>query len=366
MYTKIEIFKTDFTDKYLLKLEDKTMYVGYIIKEIVELLQDNKPKNEIINTINTKHQINLSITELNIIIGEKIESIFTTKKSNSLIKLFKIVDPSKFNFPKFINQLFIERFFYIIFILTLIANTFSFFFVKNLISNNVFDWIVLYILILCILLIHEFGHSISAKKFNVNIKELGFGIYSIFPVFYVDLGEAWKLNIKKRTIINLSGIYTQLIIGIILIVLSLIFKSNFIILGLYHANFTIIILNFNPFFKFDGYWVVSDLLNENNLMKKSTTILKKIIVLKNPKESKILVIYSILRLCFTIWLATLIVKGLYGSITKIFLNQNVKWYDYLPIVFVTYIIYKTLKPVIKNDELERNKKRLQEKIVKCN
>ena len=45
MYSKIEIYNTDFTDKYLLKVEDKTMYVGFLIKEVVELLKENKPNN---------------------------------------------------------------------------------------------------------------------------------------------------------------------------------------------------------------------------------------------------------------------------------------------------------------------------------
>lgn len=346
MYNKIEIFKTDFTDKYLLKVEDKTMYVGFIIKEIVELLQKNISKNEIIDIVNAKYSINLNITELDKIIEENINNLFSIKKTNSLIKLFKIVDPSTFSFPKFIYQLFSEKFFYTIFISTLILNISAFFFLKPQISKNIIDWIILYILILFVLLLHEFGHSISAKKFNVNIKELGFGIYSIFPVFYVNLGEAWKLNVKKRTIINLSGIYIQLLIGVILLILNLTFNNNFIVLGLYHANLTVIILNFNPFFKFDGYWVVSDLLNENNLMKKSNTILKKIITLQNPKENYILLIYSVLRLCFTIWLTYIIIKGLYSSVLKILFDQTVKWYDYLPIAFIIFIIYKTLKPII--------------------
>lgn len=346
MYNKIEIFETDFTDKYLLKVEDKTMYVGFIIKEIVELLQKNITKNEIIDIINVKYSIDLNNTELNKIIEDKIDNLFSIKKANSLIKLFNILDPSKFNFPKFSYHLFAEKIFYIIFISTLILNISAFFFFKPQISKNVFDWIILYILILCVLLIHEFGHSISAKKFNVNIKELGFGIYSIFPVFYVDLGEAWKLNIKKRTIINLSGIYIQLLIGVFLLIFNLIFKNNFIALSLFHANLTVIILNFNPFFKFDGYWVVSDLLNENNLMKKSNTILKKIITLQNPKENYILLIYSVLRLCFTFWLTYIIIKGLYSSLLKILFDQTVKWYDYLPIAFIVFIIYKTLKPII--------------------
>ena len=37
MYSKIEIYNTDFTDKYLLKVEDKTMYVGFLIKEVVKI-----------------------------------------------------------------------------------------------------------------------------------------------------------------------------------------------------------------------------------------------------------------------------------------------------------------------------------------
>jgi putative peptide zinc metalloprotease protein len=346
MYNKIEVFETDFADKYLLKLEDKTIYAGIIIKDIIELLKDYRTKKEIINIINSEHKINLNIAELNKIIESKIDKIFILKKTNSLIKLFKIIDPSKFQYPKIAFKLFAEGIFYKMFILTLIINIIAFFFVKNKISNNLLDWTILYVLLLCILLIHEFGHSISAKKFNVIVKELGFGLYNIFPVFYVDLGEAWRLSIKKRTMINLSGIYAQSIIGVFLLSLSLLFKNNFILLGLYQANLTIIILNFNPFLKFDGYWIVSDLLNENNLMKKSNTILKNIIFLKKPNETNILIIYSILRLCFIIWLTIIITIKLHNSILKITSNQTIYWYEYIPIAFLIFIIYNILKPLI--------------------
>jgi hypothetical protein len=47
MYNNIEIFETDFKDKYLIINEEKSIYGGFLIREIVEQLKQNKNHNEI-------------------------------------------------------------------------------------------------------------------------------------------------------------------------------------------------------------------------------------------------------------------------------------------------------------------------------
>ena len=92
MYSKIEIYNTDFTDKYLLKVEDKTMYVGFLIKEVVELLKENKTINQIINILNSKHQIDLKEEDINEIVTNKINNFVQQKNVTTLVKLFKILE----------------------------------------------------------------------------------------------------------------------------------------------------------------------------------------------------------------------------------------------------------------------------------
>lgn len=346
MYSKIEIYNTDFTDKYLLKLEDKTMYVGFLIKEVVELLKENKTINQIINILNAKHKINLKEEDINEIVTNKIYNFIYQKKTTTLVKLFKVLDPSKLAIPFIVTSIFEKKIFYPFLSILLILNSFLFFSHNNQSLKTANDWFIWSVLLIIVLILHELGHTVSAQKFNVKVHELGFGIYSIFPVFYVDLGESWKLNIKKRTIINFSGIFIQLILGCVFYTLYLYFKSP-IFIHIFHTNFLIIILNLNPFLKFDGYWIVSDLLNEKNLMEKSNNILKKIIAFKKVNEKKVLIVYSIFRLAFLIWLIYIISNSTLKFILNLINNNSVKWNDYLPIIFLIYFIYRAINNKLK-------------------
>ena len=47
MYNDIEIFETDFKDKYLILNNEKSIYGGFLIKEIVELLKERKNTKQI-------------------------------------------------------------------------------------------------------------------------------------------------------------------------------------------------------------------------------------------------------------------------------------------------------------------------------
>lgn len=58
MYQNLEIYETDFKDKYLIKVEDRTMYVGFRIKEIIELLKDNKASLEILEIFDENIKLN--------------------------------------------------------------------------------------------------------------------------------------------------------------------------------------------------------------------------------------------------------------------------------------------------------------------
>jgi len=340
MYEKIHIHETDFTGKFLLKVDDHTMYVGYITKEIVNLLKKETKKNDIVNTINESYDLNINSNEIDNIIN-KIDVFLLKERKTQLLKLIKILNPNKLNFPTFIKNLFKDSTVYICFFLFLIINTLVFSSLTINSSTSILDSSVLFFFLLIILFLHELGHSISARNYKIKTNEIGFGIYIIFPVFYIDLGEAWTLNVKKRTIINLSGIYTQLIVGIIIFLATLVFKNNFLLTNLFYVNFVIIILNFNPFLKFDGYWIISDLLKEKDLITKSNEIFKTLLSFKFPEENMTIIVYAILRLIFILWVIYVVVIKLNKLILNL-LSNDMGLYDYILISLIAFLIYKKI------------------------
>jgi putative peptide zinc metalloprotease protein len=174
-----------------------------------------------------------------------------------------------------------------------------------------------------ILIFHEVGHIIGAKNYNVNVKESGIGLYFILPVFYVNLNESWKLERKKRVIINLSGAYFQSLIGVLIIALMLFstIKTDFL-WYLFIINFLIIFINLNPFIKFDGYWVLSDLLKENNLDELSTDFFKNPFNRKKVFPLRIKV-YAICKAIFLAGLFGFLFYGLYKFIHRSIIEDNI-------------------------------------------
>lgn len=119
---------------------------------------------------------------------------------------------------------------------------------------------------------HELGHASACKHFGIDHGGVGFGLYLNLPVFYTDVTQVWRLKRKERMVVNVAGAYFQLILLVPLIILSLTYNwpiLRYFILVI-NLNF---LLTLNPFFKFDGYWILSDLLGVPNLRKRTNELI---------------------------------------------------------------------------------------------
>jgi putative peptide zinc metalloprotease protein len=324
MYSKIEIHETDFPNKYLFINNDNLIFGGFMIKEIVELLKKGLTISEITDTIAEKYQTEIDRDVVEKIINKEIKSLVEKPKKRKMIKLFKVSIPSTLKFPKLILGLFNYKVFYSILIVSLLINI-SFFLTNDEFSIDLTNMQRFYaILILLVMLaFHELGHIISAKYYNINIKESGLAIYFIVPILYVNLNESWKLERNKKIKINLSGIYFQSLIGVFIYLLIRFtdIQTSFL-WYLFIVNFFVIFLNLNPFFRFDGYWVLADLMKENNLNGTSTNYLKSIIVRTEKKFSLKIKIYAILKLLFLVGFFGYIAFELYKYIRIAAITNN--------------------------------------------
>lgn len=122
-------------------------------------------------------------------------------------------------------------------------------------------------------LFHELGHAAATRRFGARPGAIGFGFYLLSPVFYADVSDAWRLDRGKRIIVNFAGMYMQWVICAGMMLIYLIVNDAF---WFYGALFTFVVslYNFNPFLKYDGYWVLSDALNVPNLRERSNLALK--------------------------------------------------------------------------------------------
>ena len=120
---------------------------------------------------------------------------------------------------------------------------------------------------------HELGHSSACAHYDASPGEIGIGLYLRFPVLYSDVTDAWKLPRRQRAMVDFGGIYFQLIFLPLLFILYLVTSSSVFLYAILF-NYGSALFNLNPIFRFDGYWLFSDIAGVPNLRKRSLEILK--------------------------------------------------------------------------------------------
>lgn len=106
---------------------------------------------------------------------------------------------------------------------------------------------------------HELGHASALRRAGARHGVIGFALYVIFPVYFTDVTHAYRLSRAQRIRVDLGGIYFDLISMIGLYVayrftgyLPLLVMITLIGLG--------ILRQFTPFMRFDGYYLIADLM----------------------------------------------------------------------------------------------------------
>lgn len=154
------------------------------------------------------------------------------------------------------------------------------------------------------MLVHELGHIGACAKYGLKHGGIGFGFYFILPVMYADVTNIWLVNKERRVIANMGGIFSELLYAAILILLFLLTGNHtFYAAGISIALF--VIWQFNPFVRFDGYWILSDLTNTPNLLPKANAVFKTLIktpmvLLRANQKTVLLFVYGLTNTGFFI------------------------------------------------------------------
>jgi len=248
------------------------------------------------------------------------------------------VDPNRIKLPAFAFKLISSNYFYYLLAILSIVNFLYFLYQKKLETDSWNEIFLLYLTLILILILHQKTNPVSFKSPKIESKKWSSKFFQIFPIFYVDLAKTVHLNKLERTSVNLSGICFQLIVGLLLIGISL-FYYNSVTTTLFNLNFIIVLLNINPFIKFDGYWVLSDLINQKNLDQNSNKIIVNMLRLKRSGMPLLLRLYAVLKIVFyciaAIYMIYLIVQR-YEFVVQ---NQRLGFIDCFSMVIILFMLF---------------------------
>ena len=141
------------------------------------------------------------------------------------------------------------------------------------------NWIWLALVMALTKVFHEFGHGLACKKFGGECHEMGVMLLVLTPCLYVNVSDSWLLKSKwKRAFIAAAGMYVELVLASIAVFVWW-FSSpgivNQLALNLiFVSSVSTLMFNANPLLRYDGYYILSDLLEIPNLRSKATSILQ--------------------------------------------------------------------------------------------
>ena len=248
----------------------------------------------------TKNQIQQLIEEF-IRMGI-IKSDLENRKINFLKLKFHLVNPSRI--PQKLIHIYYYCFLFInmLLIFSAVVTGFSItvsdflkdriefiqtFSVKNL---QVIDLIALLLIVFISTIFHETGHMVTARHYNIPVTDMGIMLYWLIPTAYTNLTIINLCSSKRKKLsVMLAGIFSDLgIVGlsyILFINLPLRHYSCYFLFGALY-NMVSILTNLLVFIKFDGYYILEILLDEEHLQSQSYMFLRgKFSVLKQKEIS---------------------------------------------------------------------------------
>lgn len=129
--------------------------------------------------------------------------------------------------------------------------------------------------------VHELGHGFACKRFGRlngsggEVHTIGIMLLVFMPIPYVDASSSWTFRSKwQRAVVGAAGMFFELAVAAVAAIVwartnegALAHKLAYNVLFL--ASVSTILFNANPLLRYDGYYILADLLEMPNLAQRS-------------------------------------------------------------------------------------------------
>ncbi|MGN7614622.1 peptidase M50, partial [Magnetococcales bacterium HHB-1] len=140
----------------------------------------------------------------------------------------------------------------------------------------------LYLGLVIVKILHEFGHAALCKRFGGEVHTMGVMLILLSPLPYMDASASWGFRKPwKRAMVGAAGMIVEVLVASIAVLVwantgqgvvhSLAYNMMFV------ASVSTVLFNANPLLRFDGYYILSDILDIPNLSKRSNMQLRHVV-----------------------------------------------------------------------------------------
>jgi putative peptide zinc metalloprotease protein len=140
------------------------------------------------------------------------------------------------------------------------------------------NWLLLALTLATTKILHEFGHALTCRRCGGECHEIGVMLLVLTPCLYCDVSDSWLLPSKwQRAAIAAGGMYVEVMLASLA---ALVWAHT--IPGTLHylalqvmliCSASTLLFNGNPLARYDGYYILTDLVNIPNLREEARTAL---------------------------------------------------------------------------------------------
>jgi len=128
--------------------------------------------------------------------------------------------------------------------------------------------------------LHELGHGLCCRRFGAQCHEMGVMMLVFTPCLYCDVSDSWMLKSKwQRAAIGAAGMYVELILAALATFVwwnsTPGLLNNLALSVMFICSVSTVAFNANPLLKYDGYYILADLLEIPNLRDKSAAFVTR-------------------------------------------------------------------------------------------
>lgn len=122
--------------------------------------------------------------------------------------------------------------------------------------------------------LHELGHAYQAIGRGLRVPVMGVALFAFLPLLYTDTTDAWRLRRRRdRVMVDLGGVLVELAVAIYATLLWCFLPdgaARTIFFAIATSSWVMsLVVNLNPFMRFDGYYLLSDSLGIQNLQQRA-------------------------------------------------------------------------------------------------
>ncbi len=122
-------------------------------------------------------------------------------------------------------------------------------------------------------LFHECGHAAGCRYGGARPGRIGAGIYLVWPAFFTNVTDSYRLSRAGRLRTDLGGIYFNLIFMLVLAACYAATSAEILLLVIAVTHLEML-EQLLPFVRFDGYFILSDIVGVPDLFARVAPVLR--------------------------------------------------------------------------------------------